>query len=136
VNGNPMRVGLALALGAFAGAADLAVLLIVLANLDSGQPVFNEISLLRIFWNSVAFCFFTVPVSWVFGFPLYCLMRRVNLLKVWVCSLLGSIVAVLPLVPWNVDWIALLWLGLSGAAGGTVVLLLRPTSVNHCHPPT
>ena len=133
----PFRVGAALTLGAFAGAAELAFLLTVFANIDSHLPVFKDVSLVGISWMSVAFCIFTIPVSWVLGLPLYLVMKRFNLVRVWVCSLFGCIagvagfysVCLVPDAHCTVEWIAVLWLGLSGAAAGTVVgLLLRSPS--------
>src|SRR5438270_11599795 len=90
----PFRVGAALTLGAFAGAAELAFLLTVFANIDSHLPIYNDVSFVRIFWMSAAFCLFTIPVSWLLGLPLYLLMKRLNLIRVWVCSLLGCIAGV------------------------------------------
>jgi hypothetical protein len=81
-----LRVGAVLTLGGFCGAVVLAVLLIVFANVESAQPIFTDISLGRIFWSSWLFCFFTLPVAWFFGAPGYWLLRRFNLLRVWVCS--------------------------------------------------
>src|SRR5256885_15501591 len=128
----PFRVGAALTLGAFAGAAELAFLLSVVANVDSHLPIFNDVSFVGIFWMSVAFCLFTVPLSWVFGLPLYWLMRRFNLIRVWVCSVLGGIVGVagfysaclVPNAQCTVEWIPAIWLGLSGAAAGAAGWLL------------
>jgi hypothetical protein len=133
----PFRVVAALTLGALAGAAELAFLLNAFANVDSHLPIFNDVSLAGLFWMSVAFCLFTVPLSWVFGIPLYLLMKRFHLIRVWVCSVLGGIVGVagfysvclVPNAQCTVEWIPVLWLGLSGAAAGTVVgLLLRSPS--------
>ena len=130
-----LRVGCALMLGAFASAAQLAVLLIVLANVDAGLPTFNDVELGRILGMGVAFCFFTVPVSWTAGLPLYFLFRRFNLLKVWVCAVMGALagvlsfygILILPGVHGVVEWRTAVWLGLSGAGAGTVVgLLVRP----------
>jgi ABC-type sugar transport system permease subunit len=133
----PFRVVAAFTLGAFAGAAELAFLLTAFANLDSHLPIFNDVSFVRIFWMSVAFCLFTIPVSWVLGLPLYLLMKRFDLIRVWVCSLLGCIagvagfysVCLVPDAQCTMEWIPVVWLGLSGAAAGAVVgLLLRSPS--------
>ena len=138
-----VRVGAALTLGAFAGAAELAFLLTVFANIDSHVPIFNDVSFVRIFWMSVAFCLFTIPVSWLLGLPLYLLMKRFNLIRVWACSLLGCIagvagcysVCLVPGAQCTMEWIPVLWLGVSGAAAGTLVgLLLRSPSIS-CHYP-
>jgi hypothetical protein len=70
------------------------------------------------------FFLFTLPISWLFGVPLYWLLRRFNLLRVWVCSVLGGIIGMLVacafwlLVP-PVEWLPILWFVLSGAAAGT-----------------
>src|ERR1700756_5676339 len=87
------RVGSALALGAFISAAVLAALLIVLANLDSGQPWATDLSVLRIFMMSLAFCLFTVPLTFCFGVPLYLLFRHFHLLRIWICAVTGCIIA-------------------------------------------
>ena len=87
----------------------------------------------RISRSSLLFCFFTLPISWLFGAPVYWLLQRFNLLRVWVCSVLGGIIGVvgaygfllLSFVP-TVQGVAILWFGLSGAAAGSIVgLLLR-----------
>src|SRR5258706_3227599 len=133
----PFRVGAALTLGAVAGAAELAFLLTLFTNIDSHSHIFTDVSCVRSFWMSVAFCLLTIPVSWVLGLPLYLLMKRFNLIRVWVCSLLGCGAGVAGFysaclvtdAQCTVEWIPVLWLGLSGAAAGTVVgLLLRSPS--------
>lgn len=133
-----LRVGGVLTLGGFCGAVALAVLLTIFANVESAQPLFTDISLGRISWSSLLFCFFTLPISWFFGAPVYWLLRRFNLLRVWVCAVLGGIIGVvsaygillLSFVP-TVQGVAILWFGLSGAAAGSIVgLLLR-----HPNPP-
>ena len=88
-----LRVGGVLTLGGFCGAVALAVLLMVFANVESAQPIFTDISLGRISWSSLLFCFFTLPISWFFGAPVYWLLRRFNLLRVWVCLCLGASLA-------------------------------------------
>jgi hypothetical protein len=128
-----LRVGVVLTLGAYAGAAALAVSLIVLANVDSGRPIFSDISLGGIFWPSLLFFLFTLPISWLFGAPLYWLLRHFNLLRVWVCSVLGGIIGMLVACAFRlfahpVEWLPILWFVLSGAAAGTAagLLLRRP----------
>jgi hypothetical protein len=126
-----LRVGTALTLGAYAGAVGLAVLLIVVANVDSARPIFTDISSAAIFWPSLLFFLFTLPISWLFGIPVYCLLRRFNLLRVWVCSVLGGIIGVAVACGFHlftrpVEWLPILWFVLSGAAAGTIIgLLLR-----------
>ena len=128
---NLPRLVFAIILSAFAGAALLAVLLIVLANLDTGQPMFHDASFVGSFWMTVAFCFFTFPVALCVGFPLVLVLIHFNLMRLWVCISLGSVAGVfgfyglvlLPGVKFAADWRTVLWLALSGAAAGTVFWL-------------
>ncbi len=128
-----LSVGVVLTIGAYVGAVALAASLIVLANVDSGRPIFSDISLDGIFWPSLLFFLFTLPISWLFGAPLYWLLRRFNLLRVWVCSVLGGIIGMLiacafRLVAPPIEWLPILWFVVSGAAAGTGagLLLRRP----------
>jgi len=123
-----LRVGSALVLGAFASAAALAALLIVLANLDSGQPLATDLSALRIFMMSLAFCLFTVPITFSVGVPLYLLFRHFDLLRVWICTITGSVAALsfpygFRLLGFGVSlpWQAIFWFAMSGAAGGALM---------------
>lgn len=119
-----LPVGVVLTLGAYAGAVALAVLVIVLANVDSGRPIFRDISLGGIFWPSLLFFLFTLPISLLFGLPLYWLLRRFNLLRVGVCSVLGGIIGMFVACAFRlfvppVEWLPILWFVLSGAVAGT-----------------
>jgi hypothetical protein len=128
-----LRVATALTFGAVVGAIDLAVLLVVLVNLDSGRPLFTDASLQGLAWMSLAFCLFTLPIAWSFGVPVYLLFRRFHLLRVWVCAVTGAMVGIA--VPYScrlmgatvsLEWHAILWFGVSGAAAGAVMgALLR-----------
>jgi hypothetical protein len=134
-----VRVGALLTVGGLAAAVALAVLLIVFANADAGQPISTELSPARIFWMSLAFCLFTLPIGWVVGFPTYWLARRFNLLRGWVGGLAGGAVGVaapyafrLVRAQVQLDWPAMLWLGLGGVlAGWTVALLARARALRH-----
>jgi hypothetical protein len=133
------RVVSVFTLGGFCGAVALAILVNVFANLDSGQHAFTDLTPLRIFWNSAAFCFFTLPAAWALGLPLYFLFRQVNLVRVWVAGVAGALVglaipygfvllaaAVSVQRPAVLPWQITLWFGLSGAAPGTLIgFLLR-----------
>jgi hypothetical protein len=127
------RVATALMLGAFAGALNLAFLLQIMANLDAGQPWLTDISLRRMFWMSLAFCLFTVPIAFSFGAPLYLLFRRLHWLRVWICAVTGALIAIaypysLHLFGFGVSlpWQAVLWFVLSGATAGALAgFLLR-----------
>jgi hypothetical protein len=123
-----LRVATVLALGAFISALAMAVLLLLLANMDSGRPIFTDVSLRRIFWSSIAFCLFTGPIVFSFGVPLYLLYRRLQLLRVWICALTGGVIAIgfpyaFRLLGFGVSlpWSAILWFGVSGAAGGALM---------------
>jgi hypothetical protein len=134
----PLRVASALALGVFASAVALAVLLILLANLDSGLPLATDLSVLRIFMMSVAFCLFTVPITFSVGVPLYLLFRHFDLLHVWICTITGGVIALgfpygFRLLGFGVSlpWQAIFWFAMSGAAGGAVMgALVRPRKAN------
>ncbi len=130
-----LSVGVVLTIGAYVGAVALAASLIVLANVDSGRPIFSDISLGGIFWPSLLFFLFTLPISWLFGAPLYWLLRRFNLLRVWVCSVLGGIIGMLiacafRLVAPPIEWLPILWFVVSGAAAGTGAGLLLRRPIN------
>lgn len=130
----PLRVASVLGLGAFTSAVALAVLLGLLANLDSGQPWATDLSVLRIFMMSQAFCLFTVPLTFSFGMPLYLLFRHFHLLRVWICAITGGVIALS--FPYgfrvlgagvSLPWRVILWIAVSGAAGGAVMgALVRP----------
>ena len=130
----PQRVASALVLGAFVSAAALAALLIVLANLDSGQPWGTDLSPLRIFMMGLAFCLFTVPLTFSFGVPLYLLFRHFHLLRVWICAVTGSVVALgfpysfrLLGAGVSLPWQVILWIAVCGASGGAMMgALVRP----------
>ncbi len=129
-----LRVAGALALGAFISAAALATLLILLANLDSGQPLATDLSPLRIFMMGLAFCLFTVPLTFSFGVPLYFLLRHFHLLRVWICAVTDVVVALgfpysfrLLGAGVSLPWRVILWIAVSGAAGGALMgALVRP----------
>jgi hypothetical protein len=122
------RLGLALFAGGLIAALAMAVLLGVFANIDAHQPVTTDLDLHHVAGMSVFFSFFTVPVAVVLGVPSYWLLRRLDLLRVWVCSALGAAAGVL--VPYTfhltADVMGLVWFSLSGAAAGAVMgMLLR-----------
>ncbi len=133
-----LRVALVLTLGGAAGAIGLGFLLVLLANIDSSRPLLTDMSLPRMFWMSVAFCLFTVPIAWSFGGPLYLLFRRFHLLRVWICALVGGALGVATpysfrLLGFGVSlpWRAILWFVLSSAAAGAAMgLLLKRTITN------
>jgi hypothetical protein len=125
-----VRVGLVLTIGGVVTAVALAALLVVFGNLDAGQPVTTDLSMTRVFWMSVLFAFFTVPLSWGLGLPTYHLLRRFGLLRVWVCLATGALLGIAggyglfvsrSMLP---DAVGMLWFGLAGAAGGGVVAVL------------
>ena len=128
-----LRVATVLTLGALMGAIALSVLLLVLANLDARRPLLTDVSLSRTFWQTLAFCLFTVPIAWLAGVPLYVLFRRLGLLRVWICALTGGAVAVavpnafrligfgVSLSSWGIFWL----LGSGTIAGVLVGLVLR-----------
>jgi hypothetical protein len=128
-----LRVAMVLTLGGFVAAIALAVLLLMLANSDSGRPLFTDVSLHRVFWSSLAFCLFTLPIAWSCGIPIYLLFRHLHLLRVWICEVTGAVVGIA--IPYgfrlfgftvSLPWQAILWFGLSGAAAGAVMgALLR-----------
>ena len=129
-----LRVASALGLGACVSAAALAALLIVLANLDSGQPWATDLAPLRIFMMGLAFCLFTVPLTFSFGVPLYLLFRHFHLLRVWICAVTGGVIALS--FPYSfrllgagvtLPWRVILWIVVSGASGGAIMgALVRP----------
>jgi len=129
-----LTVASALALGAFISAAALATLLIVLANLDSSQSWTTDLSVLRILMMGLAFCLFTVPLTCFFGVPLYLLFRHFHLLRVWICTVTGGVIAVgfpyafrLLGAGVSLPWRVIFWFAVSGALGGTVMgALVRP----------
>jgi len=128
-----LRVATVLTLGALVGAIALSVLLIVFANLDAGRPLLTDVSLSRVFWQSLAFCLFTIPIAWLVGPPLYVLFRRLGLLRVWSCALTGG--AIVLAVPYGFSffgfgvslslWGILWFLGSGTIAGALVGLVLR-----------
>jgi hypothetical protein len=69
----------------------LAILVNVFANLDAGQHAFTDVTPVSIFWNSVAFCFFTMPAACFLGVPLYLRFRQLNLLRVLVATVAGAL---------------------------------------------
>jgi len=123
----PLRVAGVLALGAFTSAVALAALLILLANLDSGQPLATDLSVLRVLMMSLA-----ITVS--LGLPLYLLFRHFHLLRVWICAMTGGVIAVsfpYGFRVWgfgvSLPWRVIFWFAMSGAAGGAVMgALVRP----------
>lgn len=132
-----LRVTIALTLGALVSAVALSVLLLVLANLDSGQPIATDVSPQRVFWSSIAFCLFTIPTVFACGAPLYLLYRRFRLLRVWICALTGGAIAIsfpyaFRLLGFGVSlpWRAIFWFGVSGAVGGALMgALVRQPAV-------
>jgi hypothetical protein len=131
---NGVRVGALLTVAGLAAAVALALLLIVFANVDAGQPMSTDLSPARVFWMSLAFCLFTLPVGCFVGFPMYWLARRFNLLRAWVGGLAGGAVGVATpyafrLVGAEVQlgWPAILWFGLGGVLAGSIFALLART---------
>lgn len=128
-----LRVAAVLTAGALVAALALSVLLLVFANMDSGRPVLADVSLSRTFWQTLAFCLFTVPIAWLAGAPLYVLFRRLGLLRVWICALTGGALALA--VPYAFRFIGfgvslsswgILWFLASGTIAGALVgLVLR-----------
>jgi hypothetical protein len=123
-----LRVTIALTLGALLSAVALSVLLIVLTNMNSGQSLATDVSPQRVFWSSIAFCLFTIPIVFAFGAPLYLLYRRLHLLRVWICALTGGVIAIsfpyafrLLGADVSLPWRAILWFGVSGAVGGALM---------------
>jgi hypothetical protein len=139
VTNEPLRVAGALTAGGLGGAVVMAILVNIFANLDAGQHAFTDVTPLVIFWNSVAFCLFTLPAAWFLGLPLYFVLRQLNLVRVWVGTVAGVVVGLaIPHAfgllaaaisfqrPAVMPWQAALWFGLSGAAPGALVgFLLR-----------
>jgi hypothetical protein len=128
---NGARVGALLTVAGLAAAAALAILLTVLANLDAGQPASTDLRPAQIFWMSLAFCLFTLPIGGFVGVPLYWLARRFDLLRAWVGGLAGGAVGVATPYAFRLvgaevrlGWPAILWLGLSGVLAGWIVVLL------------
>jgi hypothetical protein len=126
-----VRVGIVLTFGSFVGAIALSVLLLVLVNMNAGQPLLTEFGLQRIFFMSLGFCLLTLPIAWVLGFPIYFLFRRFHLLRVSVCAAAGAAIGIIApyrflLFTLELTWQVILWFALSGAAAGaTMGYLLR-----------